>query len=194
MGRACGVIGLFKENKVARTSAFRGNVGAHAPQPLRAQPAEAPMLAAVVVDIRNEAGAVEGGGGRAAAPDVRVAQILFRFLYNCGELFIRQCLRGYLVLLILGVVVPVHIRGIGEQVGAVAQHAHIHGVHGELIVGHDMHRHMGEVEVFQLHMADIPGVGNLRLVLVALQVAVFVCVVADMRFGAVSGFRGDGFR
>ena len=194
MGRACGVVGLFKENKVAGTGAFRGNIGAHAPQPLRAQPAEAPVQAAVVVDIRNEAGAVEGGGGRAAAPDVGVAQILFRFLDDGGELLIRQRFRGYLVLLILGVVVPVHIRGAGEQVGAVAQHAHIHGVHGELIVGHDMHRHMGEVEVFQLHMADIVGVGNLRLVLVALQIAVFVGVIADMRFGAVSGFRGDGFR
>ena len=30
--------------------------------------------------------------------------------------------------------------------------------------------------------------------LVALQIAVFVGVIADMRFGAVSGFRGDGFR
>ena len=57
-----------------------------------------------------------------------------------------------------------------------------------------MHRHMGEVEIFQLHMADIPGIGNIHLVLVALQIAVFVGVIADMRFGAVSGFRGDGFR
>ena len=40
MGRACGIVGLFKENKVAGTGAFRGNIGAHTPQPLRAQPAE----------------------------------------------------------------------------------------------------------------------------------------------------------
>ena len=40
MGRACGVVGLFKENKVSGTGALRGNIGAHAPQPLRAQPAE----------------------------------------------------------------------------------------------------------------------------------------------------------
>ena len=64
MGRACGVVGLFKKDQVAGTGAFRGDIGAHAPQPLRAQPAEAPVQAAVVVDIRNEAGAVEGGGGR----------------------------------------------------------------------------------------------------------------------------------
>ena len=78
MGRARGVIGLFKENKVARAGAFRRDVGAHAPQPLRAQPAEAPMQAAVVVDIRNEAGAVEGGVRRAAAPDVRVKPLIIR--------------------------------------------------------------------------------------------------------------------
>ena len=152
------------------------------------------MQAAVVVDIRNKAGAVEGGGGRAAAPDIGVAQILLRFLYNGGELLVRQCLRGYLVLLVLGIVVAVHIRGAGEQVGAVAQHAHIHGVHGELIVGHDMHRHMGEVEVFKRDRTNIVGVRHFHLILVALQIAVFVGVVADMRFGAVSGFRGDGFR
>lgn len=69
MGRACGVVGFFKEYQVAGTGALRGNIGAHAPQPLRAQPAEAPVQAAVVVDIRNEAGAVEGGVWRAAAPE-----------------------------------------------------------------------------------------------------------------------------
>ena len=40
MGCARGVVGLFKENKVARTGAFRGDIGAHAPQTLRPQPAE----------------------------------------------------------------------------------------------------------------------------------------------------------
>ena len=40
MGRACGVVGLFKEYQGAGTGAFRGDVGAHAPQTLRAQPAE----------------------------------------------------------------------------------------------------------------------------------------------------------
>ena len=53
---------------------------------------------------------------------------------------------------------------------------------------------MGEVEVFQRDRADIPGVGNLHLVLVALNIAVFVGVIAGARLGAVSGLRGDGFR
>ena len=65
---------------------------------------------------------------------------------------------------------------------------------GELILRHDIDRHMGEVKVFQLYGADVVGVRHLHVVLVALQIAVRVGVVAGTGFRAVSHFRGDGFR
>ena len=57
---------------------------------------------------------------------------------------------GYLVLFIVGGVVFPDVLRAAEQVRAVAQSSHIHGVKGELILRHDIDRHMGEVEVFQL--------------------------------------------
>ena len=53
---------------------------------------------------------------------------------------------------------------------------------------------MGEVEVFQLYGADVVGVRHLHVVLVAVQIALRIGIVAGVRFGAVSRFRGDGFR
>jgi len=53
---------------------------------------------------------------------------------------------------------------------------------------------MGEVEVFQLHGADVVGVRHLHGIFIAVQIAVRVGVVAGSGFRAVSGFRGDGFR
>ena len=194
MGRAAGVIGLFKEDQIAGLCVCRGDIGAHSPKSLCAKPSEAPMQPAVVVDIRNKTGAVKGRSRGAAAPHIGVAEILFRLRDNGGELFVRQRFRGYLVLFVLGVVIPVHIHGIRKQVGTVAEGAHIHGVHGELIVGHDVYRHMGEVEVFQLHMVDIVGVWNLHIVFVFLRIALAglrVCNVpgACPVLGAVSCLR-----
>ena len=196
MGRAAGVIGLFKEDQIAGLCVCRRDIGAHASEPLRAEPSEIPMQTAVVVDIRNKSGAVKGRSRRAAAPHIGEAEILFRLRDNGGELFVRQRFRGYLVLFVLGVVIPVHIHGIRKQVGTVAEGAHIHGVHGELIVGHDVYRHMGEVEVFQLHMVDIVGVWNLHIVFVFLRIALAglrVCNVpgACPGLGAVSCLRRD---
>ena len=53
---------------------------------------------------------------------------------------------------------------------------------------------MGEVEVFQPDCADVIGVRHLHVVLVALQIAVRIGVVAGSGLRAVSRFRGDGFR
>ena len=70
-----------------------------------------------------------------------------------------------------------HIPGGREQVRSVAQGGHIHGVHGELVLAHDIDRHMGEVEILQRDGADVPGVGNLYLVLVALAVRPRFCPI-----------------
>ena len=48
--------------------------------------------------------------------------------------------------------------------------------------------------VQRLYGADVVGVRHLHVVLIALQIAVRVGVVAGTGFRAVSGFRSDGFR
>ena len=194
MGRAGGVIGALEEHQIAGAQVGGGHPRTELAQSLRAQPAEAPAHAAVVVDVADKAGAVEGGGRTAAAPDVGVAEVLLRLLDDGGELRVLQRFRGYLVLFIVGGVVFPDVLRAAEQVRAVAQSSHIHGVKGELILRHDIDRHMGEVKVFQLHGTDIIGVRHLHVVLVALQIAVRVGVVAGTGFRAVSRFRGDGFR
>ena len=194
MGRAGGVIGALEEHQIARADIGGGHPCADAQQPRSAQPPEAPAHAAVVVDVADEAGAVEGGGGRAAAPDVGVAEILLRLLDDGGELLILQRFRGYLVFLVLGDVILADVLRAAEQVRAVAQRRHIHGVKGELILRHDIDRHMGEVKVFQLYGADVVGVRHLHGVFIAVQIALRVGIVAGSGFRAVSGFCSDGFR
>ena len=81
--------------------------------------------------------------------------------------------------------VLVHIPGGWEQVGAVAQGGHIGGIQGKLFLAHHIDRHMGEVEVLQRDGADIPGVRNFHLILIALAVRPCLCPIA--------GLRGHGF-
>ena len=69
MGCTCRVVGALEEHQIARADIGGGHPRTELSQPFCAQPAEAPAHAAVVVDVADEAGAVEGGGGRAAAPE-----------------------------------------------------------------------------------------------------------------------------
>ena len=69
MGRAGGVIGALEEHQIAGAQVGGGHPRTELAQPLRTQPAEAPAHAAVVVDVADKAGAVEGGGRTAAAPE-----------------------------------------------------------------------------------------------------------------------------
>ena len=59
MGRAGGIIGALEEHQITRSDIGGGHPRTELAQPLRAQPAEAPAHAAVVVDIADKAGAVE---------------------------------------------------------------------------------------------------------------------------------------
>ena len=59
MGRAGSVIGALEEHQIARADIGGGHPRTELSQPFRAQPPEAPAHAAVVVDVADEAGAVE---------------------------------------------------------------------------------------------------------------------------------------
>ena len=54
-----------------------------------------------------------------------------------------------------------HIAGLREQVGAVAQRGHIEGVSGKLFLGHHVDRHMGQIEIFQRHIANVVVIRHL---------------------------------
>ena len=69
MGCARRVVGALEEHQITRSDIGGGHPRTDAQQPGRTQPAEAPAHAAVVVDIADKAGAVEGGGRAAAAPE-----------------------------------------------------------------------------------------------------------------------------
>ena len=69
MGRARRVVGALEEHQITRSDIGGGHLRTELAQSLRAQPAEAPAHAAVVVDIADKAGAVKGGGRTAAAPE-----------------------------------------------------------------------------------------------------------------------------
>ena len=146
------VVGAHEEHQIPRPRV--GYPRADVVEPLRPQPPGIAQAAAGQ-HIADEAGAVKGGGGAAAAPDIGKAQILLRLRDQRGKALVGQVLRrdlvpGGRVGHILG-----YIPGGREQVGAVAQGGHIHGVQGERLPIHHVDRQMGEVEVLQLHGADI---------------------------------------
>ena len=67
--RAGGVVRFLKEDQIAGFCVCRRYIRADLSDALGAESAEAPANAAVVVDVADEAGAVEGGGRTAAAPE-----------------------------------------------------------------------------------------------------------------------------
>ena len=79
--------------------------------------------------------------------------------------------------------VLVHIPGGREQVGAVSQRGHIHGVHGKHFSIHDVNGDMAQIEVFKLHGADVIRVRDVHFICVALAVR--------SRLRAVARLRGD---
>lgn len=75
----------FKKDQVAGTRFIRRNLLTDAVQPRRAEPARV-LYAAVGKYIGYKAGAVKGRIQRRAAPDIRKAQIFFRFLDELSKL------------------------------------------------------------------------------------------------------------
>lgn len=75
----------FKKDQVAGTRFICRNLSADAVQPRRAEPARV-VYAAVGKYIGYKAGAVKGRIRRRAAPDIRKAQIFFRFLDELSKL------------------------------------------------------------------------------------------------------------
>lgn len=87
-----------------------------------------------------------------------VAQVFFRLAQNGRKGFIVQIFLRHIV---VGgrFRVFVHIPGLREQVGPVAQAGHIEGIPGQLLLAHKLQGKVGKGFVFQRHIADIPGIG-----------------------------------
>lgn len=124
MGRACCIVSTLKEDEVSGLYVGRGHPRTELPQALRAQSAEVPANAAVVIDVTDEAGTVKGRGWTATAPDIRKSEIFLRLFDDGGKLIVLQCFRRNFVLLIFRVIIPAHIGGASKQVRAVAQGRH----------------------------------------------------------------------
>ena len=181
VGDARGVISPNEKHQVARLRI--GYPCRNVVKSLRPQPPGIAQAAAGQ-DIADKAAAIKGGGRAAAAPHIGESQILLRLRNKRRKALVGQVLRRDLVLggwvgHILGNIA----RG-REQVGAVAQGGHIHGVHGKRLLIHHVDRQMGEVEVFQLHGADIIIVIDP----VALRMGVALLVRPGIRLNVVPPF------
>ena len=87
-----GIIRSGEKHQIARFDVGRGYGRTDIAKSLRAQPAHIPT--GMIDDPTDEARTVKRGGGTAAAPNVGVAEILFRFLDDGGKYLIVQPLRG----------------------------------------------------------------------------------------------------
>ena len=144
---------------------------------------------AVRENVADKAGAVKGCVGIGAAPHIRIAEILFRLGNQRCKLLVVQVFRVDIVVGGRICDVLVHIGGVTEQILTVAQHRHIRCVHGKLFLRHDVDRDMGEIEVFELHVADVVVIRDA----VGFRVRIAVCIRPCVGLRAVSGFDDDLF-
>ena len=85
-----GIIGALEEDEVSRFCRASGDNITYTHQTVCGQSANAPTVAAVIDDPRNKTGAIEGSGGAASTPYIRVSEILLRFPDHVGKSGIRQ--------------------------------------------------------------------------------------------------------
>lgn len=72
MGSTACVIGALKEDQISGLCGAAGNDIADVHQTAGGQSADTPSVSAIIDDPTDEAGAVEGCGGVAAAPHIRI--------------------------------------------------------------------------------------------------------------------------
>ena len=132
------------------------------------------------IDPADEAGAVEGGLRRGAAPDIREPQIFFRFLDQRRKGRVRQCLSRHLILRTLrrvGVDVP------AEQIGLIALELQGSGIPRPFIVRQPLRYHRFQLIVPQCHIENVVFIG-FRFTVYAVLICPCNGAVADLRYGA----------
>ena len=92
MADAGGIIGSGEKHQIARFGIVRGYGRTDIAKSLRTQPTHIPT--GMIDDPTDEARTVKRGGGAAAAPNVWLPEILFRFPDDGGKYLIVQRLRG----------------------------------------------------------------------------------------------------
>ena len=152
----------LKEHDVSGLHLVIRHGAAQAVQSLGAQPAGV-ADAAGCEHIRDKAGAVEAGFRACAAPDIRIADVLGRFLHQ-------RCKRGISIQDFLRNVVErwvaewYCIRVAGEDALHIAMRGHVQRVHAHGVMAHADNRQMGEVLVLQLHVTDAVRIGHLHVI------------------------------
>ena len=179
MGCTGGVVGSLEKDQVARSGIGAGNRCANIKQPLCAEPAYIP--AAVIDDPADESGAVKRGGRTGAAPDIRVAQVLFRFRDHGGKHLILQGLRRDVVISIRASLGYTGIFALWKQVQPIPVGGDVSCIHFQLFLAQHIYREVRKVKVFQLHIADVIVIGNIHN-------GHFSCVRVNGGFGPVTDF------
>lgn len=91
MGHIRGIIGSYKEDQIPGFGIGRRYWGTYIVQTLRRGSSDTPS--AMIDDPANKTAAIKTGFWGTAAPDIRVAQILFPLCNHGGECFILQSFR-----------------------------------------------------------------------------------------------------
>ena len=180
MGNARCIVSADEKDQVAGSCVGRGYRGGNIVEPLGSQPARI-ADAALRQHPRHEAGTIKRSVWIAAAPDIRIANVLLRFGNERRKGFIFQC-RGRDIIGGGRFGVLVHIAGAGEQIFPVSQRCHIDRIQGKRFFVHDVDRHMGKVEVFQLHLADIVVIRHFHVIVISLAVCPCLRSIAYLHF------------
>ena len=88
MGCSRRVVSALEKHKVAGFDIGGGYTGADVPKTVSTKSSDVPTDTAVIDHPRHKTGAVERGGRAAAAPNIRIAEILFGFFYHSGKLWV----------------------------------------------------------------------------------------------------------
>ena len=168
MGNARCIISTDEKDQVAGSCVGRGYRGGNVVESLGSQPARI-ADAALRQHPGHEAGAIKRSVRIAATPDIRIADVLLCLRNKRRKSFIFQCGRRN----IIGggwFGVLVYIAGAWEQIFPVSQRCHIDRIQGKCFFVHDVDRHMGKIEVFQLHLTDIVVIRYFHVIVVSLAV------------------------
>ncbi len=180
MGNARRIISADEKDQVAGPCVGRGYRGGNIVEPLGSQPARI-ADAALRQRPGHEAGAIKRSVWIAAAPDIGIANVLLRLGNERRKGFILQGGRRD----IIGggrFGVLVYIAGAWEQIFPVPQRCHIDRIQGKCFLVHDVDRHMGKVEVFQLYLADIVVIRYFHVIVVSFAVCPRLRPIAHLHF------------
>ena len=154
MRGAARVVGSLEKDQVTRFRFTPRDDPAALAETFRRLPADTPAVPAVIDHPGNKARAVKARAGGRAAPDIRIAKVLFAFRDHPPELFVSQGLSGDVI---VQNILDCHcVRVVPEDFLPVSVGLHQHRVPGHFIFGETgFHDHFSETVVLQGYVEDV---------------------------------------